>query len=87
MRIIDSAIAPFVIEVDGTQYTVGEPKVDKKGNEFLSTPKYFTSLGYCLSYIAKQKIVTSNVNEIVTIKEYIDLYKKAVDLLLEKVKI
>jgi len=83
----DKTIAPYVIHVDGTQFTVGIPKVDKKGIESLVQTSYFTKLSSALQYIAKQVLVASNSQSTLTIEEFINLYEEINELLLERIKV
>jgi hypothetical protein len=90
MRIEDESITPYVIEVDSSQYSVGIPKTDKNGNESLHNPRYYSSLGACLTYIAKQKIIEpteDKVKVVTTLNDYVKKHNEMMEKLLNSVKI
>ena len=83
----DEKISPYVIHIDSSQFTVGIPKTDKTGKEVLTHTSYFTSLAYALKYISKQLLLSRNMQSVLTIEEFIDLYEEINEMLLENISI
>ncbi len=83
----DKCISPYNIQVEGSQFTVGIPKVDKHGVENLSNTRYFTNLSYALKYIGKELLVSNQSQSVLTLREFSDLYKEVNEMLIEQVKI
>jgi len=87
ITIQDEVISPYVIQIDQSQFTVGIPKTDKNGKEILTNTSYFTSLAYALKHISKQLLLTRNAQSVLTIEEFIDLYKEVNELLVNKIDV
>jgi hypothetical protein len=84
-NIVDPLIEPYYIEKDTYNFTVVEKGVSTRGfggkeasgKETLKTIGFYSTLGAALLSISKLKSHSSiQKSEIVSIKEYIDEYKK-----------
>lgn len=77
MRIEDKLIEPYIIDFDGTQYTLGIPKINNKGIENLHNTFYYTSLTNALKKVASLKLGSDN--KIVNVEEFIKEYQNLIE--------
>ncbi len=85
IKIKDKLFEPYEIWQEENQFSVGIPKVDKKDNEFLYQPSYFTKFENVILHLTKLKMLKTE--SVYTLKEYIDLYNNIKEELITKIKL
>lgn len=85
MKIKDKLIEPYEIHFDGVQYSLGIPKIDKKGVESLSGALYYTKLDSVLLKIIDLKL--GSKDEVLTLKEFYNNYLLMRDELVENIRL
>lgn len=85
IKIKDKLFEPYEIWQEENQFSVGIPKVDKKDNEFLYQPSYFTKFESVILHLTKLKMLETE--SVYTLREYIDLYNSIKEELINNVKI
>ena len=81
----DSCISPYEIHVDESNFTVGKPSINKKGEETFSPMKYYSDLVSCLTYIAKIETISASEKQdisqfIATFLEKLEIFKNTIKL-------
>lgn len=85
MKIKDKLIDPYEIHFDGIQYTVGKPRVDKEGREYLSGASYYTKINYAIFKIISMQI--GDKKDVVTLKEFYKQFKELSEKVENRIKL
>ncbi len=78
MKIVDQALSPFEIHIDGSNYAVEENtgNVSRQGVELFNNHGYFSTLEGAVDKVAKLKLGNEFKGAKLKLKEYIASYKQ-----------
>lgn len=85
IKIKDKLLEPYEIWQEENQFSVGIPKVDKKDNEYLYQPSYFTKFESVILHVTKLKMLETESTY--TLRKYLDLYDIIKQELINNIKI
>jgi hypothetical protein len=86
MKIVDPALMPYEIVLDGSNHTVEEltSKLNKDHEPIYKNHGYFNSIEYAVAKIISLKLIDSNKS--VTLTEFIQEYRDIKDKIKEAIK-